>query len=172
MVSHRLELHGHAQLVHALQAAHITLEGIGGAWLDVLAVEGALGPLGTVAHEFLKGLGIVAVHVEHLVHDVLVQVVIATLVTQRRVQVVNFAVFLPIRVPILGDGHADEHHPSQRGNGIEIELACAVGQVGLSHGDPLGLHVGALGHAFVNGAALRQVTVQVFEQCSGKILHL
>ena len=110
-------------------------------------------------------------HIEHLVHNVLVKVVKTALVAHGGVEVLNVGITLPVVVPVLGHRHADEHHPAQRGDGIIGKLTRAIGQVSLGNSGPLGLHVGTLGHTLIHGTALHQVAVQVLVQCCNKLFH-
>ena len=110
-------------------------------------------------------------HVEHLVHNVLVKVVKAALVAHGGVKVLDVGIAFPVGVPVLGHRHADEHHPAQRGDGIIGKLTRAIGQVGLGNGGPLSLHVGAFRQSLIGNAALHQVAVQVLVQCRYKLFH-
>ena len=74
VIAHSLELHHHTHVVHRLEAAHIGLEGIGCARLNVQAEKCTLHALGTITHEVLHLFGIIAVQVQHLIEDVLIQI--------------------------------------------------------------------------------------------------
>ena len=109
--------------------------------------------------------------VQHLIHDVLVQVIISTLVAQVEIQIFDFAIALPIFIPKLGHCHGSKHHPTQRSHRIAGKFTGSIGQIGLGDGGPFLLDIRALGQTLINSVTVTQITVQVTQQRSGKFFH-
>ena len=116
-------------------------------WWPVRTVRGrgVVDTSGAFADERFERIvvGVVRAQHEDIFADVLVERVVAPLVADVAVEVVDLGIDGPLVVPELGDGHADIHHPAQAGDGIVAVLAGAVGDVGRGDGLPAVVDVGA-----------------------------
>ena len=176
VVAHGFELHGHAHDEELAQACGVCFEGLGGAGLDALAAEAAEGAGGAFGHYAGGGSAGVFALTQNAFEYVVVHVVEAATVAEGGVEVGVAAVFFPVFVPVFCYGHPQKHRPAERHDGVLVELADAVGQVGLAEGGPERFDVGAFGQAAVDGAEAGQVLVQVvayqvLERVFGGVCH-
>ena len=129
MIPHPFELHSHSEEVELPQTRHIGIESLLGARLYLFAYQVEVHPRGAFADHLGDVLVFLSAHHQHILADVLIQGIVATLVTHIEVEVFYLGVYLPFVIPQFGHGHSDIHHPAKAGHGIVAVLTRTVGDI-------------------------------------------
>lgn len=160
LVAKAFEFDGGSESVEFVEGGNEGLEGFRGAGFGMAAKE-AVGACCTFAHDVVERFVFADTEIEHLLADVVVHVVEVGGITEMLVHLFVFGVSRPVCIPIMGDGHADEHHPAHGDVRILGVFAHTVGKIGLKDTFEAGFDVGSIGEHFVDTMGVEQIVVEV-----------